>query len=222
MSIIQLIFEDLPELAIDLLFLVQKEFKFEAGELEIFVTTLILTTMSVVRAVFQIRFSCRNLENVPQVLDNNPNNRTPLQKSALGRCLAVFGFDRKKTGWTILKELKAKLDKKVDTCWGCAPSVNVNTLARYKHYTSVVVLEGSDLVLGKPDTQLEPWNWIGIRTLVLTKCRLTKDACKELFEVLKGPTSIELVDLSENNLDDETGVAFGETLETNTSLQYVS
>jgi hypothetical protein len=146
-SIIQLCLEDLPELGLDLWFLGQTNFHFAPGELEIFITTLVLTLMSVTRAIFEIRFSCTNLHRIPQVLDDN---KTPLQEN---RWLNWLWFiSRQKTPWQRLEKKQKKED--------------VNKLVEYCHYTSVVILEDKNL------NSLRFDKWIGLRSLSLDECKM--------------------------------------------------
>ena len=163
-----MLFEDLPELGLDLWFLGQTNFHFKPGELEIFITTLVLTLISVTRAMFEIRFSCSNLHRIPQVLDDR---KTPLQGN---RWLNWLWFiSKRKTPWQRLEKKQKKED--------------VNKLVEYCHYTSVVDLAGKDL------NSLRFDKWIGLRSLSLHRCKMSNDALDALFESLAGSSSLELL-----------------------------
>ena len=231
MSVIQLVAEDLPELGIDLAFLGQSDFHFQPGELEVFATTLTLTTLSVVRAFFQIRFSLGNLKNVPQVLDDK---QTPLQENyILGPCLAVCGLlDRKKTAWTELLKTKGLVEiedsdgevhieiKKAGCCSASGGTgIDVNTLARYNHYTSAVNLVSMEerfIAAG-----ITPWSWVGVRSLLLYNCNITDGHVEQLLKILLGPTAIELVNLADNKpgITDALAKQWGDMLRKNATLR---
>ena len=88
---------------------------------------------------------------------------------------------------------------------------DVNKLVEYCHYTSAVVLEDKNL------NSLRFDKWIGLRSLMLDKCKMSYAALDALFDSLAGSSSLEL--LSINGLDKLDLSKLGQSLKLNVSLR---
>ena len=141
MSCVQLIGEDLPEIGVDVWYLVERKWQFSPGELEMLVTTLLLTLISVVRAIYEIRFASRHMKRLPKALNDeftglqrtffgskvNENKRSWLQR----KLRAMFcQFGTPSTPWSRIYEQTDKTGNK-----------RVLVKARHRYYTRVCDLK---------------------------------------------------------------------------------
>lgn len=196
-GLVQVLAEDIPEAAIDALYLYQTDWHFGPGELETFVTTAALTLISVVRGIHASWFAWKNIQRVPRVLDDK---RTPLQELLRGEDEGAGNWFQNTVGWllnsgrTPLDLLKRSVVKKSNGklgnpgCCGGAPGTEIDLEKaeavrahhpEHKYYTPVVSI-------GEHALTLEAWDWAGVQSLFLYGCGVSHDQVKKIVQSLRG------------------------------------